>query len=133
MLEEMLFYHISILWVALMVLIWGALIPFIYEDKNKMLKALKLHIGIFHGAFLMMAFSGMIAMFFGKIEFNMSMLLMSLAWFFITFFEAKKYFTIHKILDGRKSGEIGDIKKTTLIFESLNLVVISAIVLLSMV
>ncbi len=129
MLEEMQLYHTSLLFIGVLILIWGAMIPFVYTDKNIIVERLKLHIGIFHGSFLMLAFSGMVMMFFAKIEFNLNMFFMVLGYFLITFFEAKKYFTIRKIFNNVKEG---DPKKLTLIYEGLNLAVIFLIILFNL-
>jgi hypothetical protein len=122
MFEEMILYHNILVKILLGLLIVGIIIPFLSKDSNQTIKRLRVYIFFFHGLVTTVAFSGLIAFVFGKIDFNLSILAMIALYIIITVLESLKYLKILKYSDNSK------IKITNIKYSMINILLIVALV-----
>jgi len=122
MFEEMILYHYILVQILLGLLVVGMIIPFLSKDSSKTIKRLRIYMFFFHGLVTTVAFSGLIAFIFGKIDFNMSILAMVALYIIISVLESLKYL---KIL---KYSENSQIKVTNIKYTLINIVLIVALV-----
>jgi len=122
MFDEMVLYHYILVQILLGLLAVGMIIPFLSSDSSKVIKRIRIYMFFFHGLVTTVAFSGLVAFIFGKIDFNMSILAMIVLYIIITVLESLKYL---KIL---KYSENGKIRATNIKYTLINILLIIALV-----
>jgi len=122
MFEEMILYHNILVKILLGLLIVGIIIPFLSKDSNQTIKRLRIYMFFFHGLVTTVAFSGLIAFVFGKIDFNLSILSMILLYIIVSVLESLKYLKILKYSENSK------IKATNIKYTLINILLIVALV-----
>jgi len=122
MFEEMILYHNILVKILLGLLIVGIIIPFLSKDSSQTIKRLRIYMFFFHGLVTTVAFSGLIAFVFGKIDFNLSILAMVALYIIISVLESLKYLKILKYSDNSQ------IKVTNIKYTLINIVLIVALV-----
>jgi hypothetical protein len=91
MFEEMLLYHLILVYILLGVILIGATIPFWNSNYNKTIKRLRIYMFWFHGIMTTVAFSGLVAFVFAKMDFNLRIFTMIMVYISITLLESIKY------------------------------------------
>ena len=91
MFEEMVFYHYILVYALLGLILIGATIPFWSSDYTKTIKRLRVYMFWFHGLITTVAFSGLVAFIFGKIDLNLSMYAMIVIYIILSFLQSVKY------------------------------------------
>jgi len=122
MFEEMILYHNILVKILLGLLVVGIIIPFFSKDSSKTIKRLRIYMFFFHGLVTTVAFSGLIAFVFGKIDFNLSILAMVALYIIISVLESLKYLKILKYSENSK------IKATNIKYTLINILLIVALV-----
>jgi len=122
MFEEMILYHNILVKILLGLLIVGIIIPFLSKDSSKTIKRLRIYMFVFHGLATTVAFSGLIAFIFGKIDFNISILAMILLYIIVSVLESIKYLKILKYSDNSQ------IRATNIKYTLINILLIVALV-----
>jgi len=122
MFEEMILYHNTLVKILLSLLVVGIIIPFLSSESNKTIKRLRIYMFFFHGLVTTVAFSGLIAFVFGKIDFNLSILAMIALYIIISVLESLKYLKILKYSENSK------IKATNIKYTLINILLIVALV-----
>jgi len=122
MFEEMILYHNILVKILLGILIVGIIIPFLSSDSSKTIKRLRIYMFVFHGLATTVAFSGLIAFVFGKIDFNISILAMILLYIIVSVLESIKYLKILKYSDNSQ------IRATNIKYTLINILLIVALV-----
>jgi len=122
MFEEMILYHNTLVKILLSLLVVGIIIPFLSSESNKTIKRLRIYMFFFHGLVTTVAFSGLIAFVFGKIDFNLSILAMIALYIIISVLESIKYLKILKYSENSK------IKATNIKYTLINILLIVALV-----
>jgi len=122
MFEEMILYHNILVKILLGILIVGIIIPFLSSDSSQTIKRLRIYMFVFHGLATTVAFSGLIAFVFGKIDFNISILAMILLYIIVSVLESIKYLKILKYSDNSQ------IRATNIKYTLINILLIVALV-----
>jgi len=122
MFEEMILYHNILVKILLGILLVGITIPFLSSDRAKTIKRLRVYMFFFHGLVTTVAFSGLIAFVFGKIDFNLSILAMIALYIIISVLESLKYLKILKYSDNSQ------IRATNIKYTLINILLIVALV-----
>jgi len=122
MFEEMILYHNILVKILLGLLVVGIIIPFFSKDSSKVIKRLRIYMFFFHGLVTTVAFSGLIAFVFGKIDFNLSILAMVALYIIISVLESLKYLKILKYSNNSQ------IRATNIKYTLINILLIVALV-----
>jgi hypothetical protein len=125
--NEMILYHSMLIKMMLAVLIVGLMIPFLSGECAKTIKRMRIYMFVSHGLLTMIAFSGMVAFVFADMAFNLSIVVMIVAFFAMIGIEVVKY---KKILKSRLE-PISCLKKsrlTAVMYTILNIAIIAGLV-----
>ncbi|KIM07663.1 MAG: hypothetical protein KU29_06635 [Sulfurovum sp. FS06-10] len=114
--NEMILYHSMLIKMMLAVLIVGLMIPFLSGECAKTIKRMRIYMFVSHGLLTMIAFSGMVAFVFADMAFNLSIVVMIVAFFAMIGIEVVKY---KKILKSRL---------TAVMYTILNIAIIAGLV-----
>jgi len=96
MFNEMVLYHFILIEILLAVSIIGFTIPILSKNYNLVIKRMRIYIFVFHGLIASVAFSGLVAFIFAKMELSLTIYAMILAFITIPTIESIKYLKILK-------------------------------------
>jgi len=123
MFEEMVFYHSLLIYFLIGVLFVGATIPFWSSDLAKTIRRERIYMFWSHGTITTVAFSGLVAFIFGKMNWNLSIIAMIVVYILLIIFESIKYMKILK-LSKTKENPIREIKSITIGYTIINILLI---------
>ncbi len=124
--DEMVLYHAILLKAMLGVLFIGMIIPFLTIECSKTIKRMRIYMFVSHGLITMIAFTGVIAFVFGKIPFNIDIILMIVAFLSMIMVEVLKYKKILKA--GTVEGCAKRAKVIAILFTLINIAIIAGLV-----
>ena len=111
MFNEMVEYHSILIYLTIGLLGISILIPLITKDREKIIKRMRVYMFFIHSFFAMVAFSGLVAFMFAKMDFDLSISAMIVVYISITIVESIKYIKMLKLDDISKIRAV-DIKYT---------------------
>lgn len=124
--DEMILYHSVLIKAMLGVLLVGMIIPFLTKECSKTIKRMRIYMFVSHGLITMIAFTGLIALIFAKMDLTINIILMIVAFLVMIMIEVLKY---KKIL---RTGKSEDCVKTgrasVIIYTVLNIAIIAGMV-----
>ena len=129
--EEMILYHSVLIQTMLGVLIVGMIIPFLSSACSKTIKRTRIYMFVSHALLSMMAFTGMIAFVFAKMEMRWDIGAMIVAFLVMIMVEVFKYKKILKA--GTDEGCAKNNQMVAIGYTLLNILIISAFFLYEMV
>ena len=125
--SEMIMYHAILIKMMLAVLIIGMIIPFLGSDCAKTVKRTRIYMFASHGLLSMIAFSGLVAFVFAEMSFNLSIIVMIVAFFAMIMLEVAKYKTILKGRSDAKSC-VKKARTTAVFYTIVNIILIAGLV-----
>ena len=125
--NEMVLYHDILVKMLLGLLLIGLITPFLSLDCIKIVKRKRIYIFAVHGMLSVVAFSGLVAMVFAKIPFNVSIVVMIVAYVVVSALEGIKHI---KIMRSRFNKEecIQKIRTLTLKYTLASIATVAALV-----
>ncbi len=125
--DEMILYHAFLIKSMLVLLLIGIIIPFLSSDCAKSIRRARIYMFFSHGLLSMIAFSGLIALIFAKINLTIDMIMMILFFFIMIMLEVFKY---KKILKGVSDKESCNKKAriNSVLFGLINIAIIAGMV-----
>ena len=124
--EEMILYHAVLLKAMLGVLVVGMIIPFLTSECSKTIKRMRIYMFVSHGLITMIAFTGLIALVFAKMDLSMEIIVMIVAFLAMIMIEVLKYKKILKA--GTTEGCTKKARTTAIMFTLLNIAIIAGLV-----
>jgi len=124
--EEMILYHAVLLKAMLGILVVGIIIPFLSSECAKTIKRMRIYMFVSHGMLTMIAFTGLIAFVFAKIDLNLEVIVMIVAFLVMIMVEVLKYKKILKA--GNSDGCAKKAKVTAMIYTLINIAIIAGLV-----
>ena len=125
--EEMIFYHAILLKAMLGVLIVGMIIPFLSAECSKTIKRMRIYMFVSHALITMIAFTGLIAFVFGKIDMNFSIIMMIVAFLAMIMIEVLKYKKVLRTGTSQGCAKTG--RASVIIYTVLNIAIIAGLVI----
>ena len=123
---EMVTYHSVLIKAMLGVLIIGMIIPFLTTECSKTIKRMRIYMFVSHGLITMIAFTGLIAFVFAKMDLSLEIIIMIVAFLVMIMVEVLKY---KKVLKAGKDEDCAkSSRKTVLLFTLINIVIIAGLV-----
>jgi hypothetical protein len=123
---EMIVYHAVLLKAMLGVLIIGMIIPFLSSDCSKTIKRMRIYMFVSHGLITMIAFTGLIAFIFAKMDLSLEIIVMIVAFLVMIMVEVLKYKKILKA--GTTEGCAKKSKTSAIMFTLINIAIIAGLV-----
>jgi len=123
---EMILYHSVLIKAMLGVLIIGMIIPFLSTECSKTIKRMRIYMFVSHGLLTMIAFTGLIAFVFAKMELSLEIIVMIVAFLVMIMVEVLKYKKILKA--GNAEGCSKKSRVTTIVYTLINIAIIAALV-----
>jgi predicted ABC-type exoprotein transport system permease subunit len=123
---EMITYHSILIKAMLGVLFIGMIIPFLTTECSKTVKRMRIYMFVSHGLITMIAFTGLIALIFAKMDFNLEIIVMIVAFLVMIMVEVLKYKKILKAKNSEGCSKKGRV--STLLFTSINIAIIAWLV-----
>jgi len=123
---EMILYHSVLIKAMLGVLFIGMIIPFLSSECSKTVKRMRIYMFVSHGLLSMIAFTGLIAFVFAKMDISIEIITMIAAFLVMIMVEVFKYKKILKaeVLDGcAKKARV-----TAVVYTFINIAIIAALV-----
>ena len=124
--EEMIIYHSILIKAMLGVLIIGMIIPFLTTECSKTIKRMRIYMFISHGLITMIAFTGVIAFVFAKMDFNLEIIVMIVAFLVMAMVEVFKYKKILKA--GNSEGCTKTSRTSAILYTLINIAIIAGLV-----
>lgn len=124
--EEMILYHAVLLKAMLGVLVVGMIIPFLTSECSKTIKRMRIYMFVSHGLITMIAFTGLIAFVFAKMDLHIDIIVMIVAFLAMIMIEVLKYKKILKA--GTQEGCTKKARTTAIMFTILNIAIIAGLV-----
>jgi len=124
--EEMIVYHAVLLKAMLGVLVIGMIIPFLSSECSKTIKRMRIYMFVSHGLITMIAFTGLIALIFAKIDLSIDIIVMIVAFLVMIMVEVLKYKKILKT--GSKEGCKKSSRTTAIVYTLINIAIIAGLV-----
>lgn len=123
---EMILYHAVLLKVMLGILVVGMIIPFLSSECSKTIKRMRIYMFVSHGVLTMIAFTGLIAFVFAKMEMSFDIIVMIVAFLVMIMVEVLKYKKILRA--GNVEGCVKKARVTAVIYTLINIAIIAALV-----
>lgn len=125
--DEMVLYHALLIKMVLGLLVVGMVIPFLSSDCTKTINRKRIYMFFLHGLLAAVAFSGLVAMVFAQISFDLSMAVMIVAYIAMSVLESIKYLTMIK---SRSTPETCNtvMRKVTLSYTPISILIIVLLV-----
>jgi hypothetical protein len=123
---EMIVYHAVLLKAMLGVLVVGMIIPFLSSECSKTIKRMRIYMFVSHGLITMIAFTGLIALIFAKMDLSMDIIIMIVAFLVMIMVEVLKYKKILKA--GTTEGCAKKAKTSAIVFTLINIAIIAGLV-----
>jgi len=123
---EMVVYHSVLIKAMLGVLIIGILIPFLSSECSKTIKRTRIYMFVSHGLLTMIAFTGLIAFVFAKMDMSIEIIVMIAAFLVMIMVEVLKYKKILRA--GNGEGCAKKARVTAFVYTLLNIAIIAALV-----
>ena len=124
--EEMIFYHAILLKAMLGVLVVGMIIPFLSSECSKTIKRMRIYMFVSHALITMIAFTGLIAFVFGKVDLKIDIIVMIISFLTMIMIEVVKY---KKLLrTGTSEGCAKTGRASVIIYTILNIAIIAGLV-----
>ncbi len=124
--EEMILYHAILLKAMLGVLIVGMIIPFLTNECATTIKRMRIYMFVSHGLITMIAFTGLIALIFAKMDLSMSIIVMIASFLVMIMVEVLKYKKILKA--GTTDGCTKKARSSAILFTIINIAIIAGMV-----
>ena len=124
--EEMILYHAVLLKAMLGVLVVGMIIPFLTSECSKTIKRMRIYMFVSHGLITMIAFTGLIAFVFAKMDLHIDIIVMIVAFLAMIMIEVLKYKKILKA--GNKEGCTKKARTSAIMFTLINIAIIAGLV-----
>jgi len=124
--EEMIIYHAILLKAMLGVLVIAMIIPFLTTECSKTIKRMRIYMFVSHGLITMIAFTGLIALIFAKIDLSIDIIVMIVSFLVMIMVEVLKYKKILKA--GSKEGCTKSSRKTAIVYTLINIAIIAGLV-----
>jgi hypothetical protein len=124
--NEMVAYHSILIKAMLGVLMVGMIIPFLTTECSKTIKRMRIYMFVSHGLITMIAFTGLIAFVFAKMDLNLSIIVMIVAFLVMAMVEVFKYKKILKA--GDKEGCSKTSRASAVIYTLINIAIIAGLV-----
>ena len=124
--DEMILYHAILLKAMLGVLVIGMIIPFLTSECSKTIKRMRIYMFVSHGLITMIAFTGVIAFVFAKMDLSMEIIVMIVAFLAMIMIEVLKYKKILKA--GTAEGCTKKARTTAILFTLINIAIIAGLV-----
>jgi hypothetical protein len=123
---EMIVYHAVLLKAMLAILVVGMIIPFLTSECGKTIKRMRIYMFVSHGMLTMIAFTGLIAFVFAKMDLNLEIIVMIVAFLVMIMVEVLKYKKILKV--GNAEGCVKKARVTAVLFTLVNIAIIAGLV-----
>jgi len=124
--EEMIVYHALLLKIMLGILLIGMIIPFLGKECSATIKRMRIYMFVSHGLLTMIAFTGLIAFVFAKMDLQGDIIVMIGAFLAMIMIEVLKYKKILKA--GESEGCAKKARTTATLFTLLNIAIIAGLV-----
>ncbi len=128
MFDEMVLYHSILIDTLFGLFIISLVIVYIGDSYKKIIKRLRVYMFFFHGITTGVAFSGLVAFVFAKIDFNLTILAMIIIYLAISILESIKYI---KIVKSDKSLE--RVRTISIKYTVINILLVVSLVIWKMV
>jgi len=123
---EMIAYHSILIKAMLGVLLVGMIIPFLTSECSKTIKRMRIYMFVSHGLITMIAFTGLIALIFAKMDLNLEIIIMIVAFLVMIMVEVLKY---KKILKAGTNDDCATTsRKSAILFTIINIAIIAGLV-----
>ncbi|NOZ90055.1 MAG: hypothetical protein GXO60_02085 [Epsilonproteobacteria bacterium] len=122
MFNEMVSYHSILIYLTIVLLGISILIPFMTKEREKIVKRMRIYMFFIHSFITMVAFSGLVAFIFAKMDFDLSIFTMIVVYISITMAESVKYI---KML---KASEISEMRAINIKYTLLSILQIVALI-----
>jgi len=123
---EMITYHSVLIKAMLGVLVIGMVIPFLTTECSKTVKRMRIYMFVSHGLITMIAFTGLIALVFAKMDLNLEIIVMIVAFLVMIMVEVLKYKKILKAGNREDCSKIS--RKSAILFTIINIAIIAGLV-----
>jgi len=123
---EMVTYHSVLIKAMLGLLIIGMIIPFLTTECSKTIKRMRIYMFASHGLITMIAFTGLIALVFAKIDWSLDIIIMIVAFLVMIMVEVLKYKKILKA--GTNEGCSKTSRTSAILFTVINIAIIAGLV-----
>jgi len=123
---EMILYHSVLIKAMLGVLLIGMIIPFLSSECSKTVKRMRIYMFVSHGLLSMIAFTGLIAFVFAKMDMSIEIITMIAAFLVMIMIEVFKYKKILKV--GSSNGCAKKGRVTAVIYTLINIAIIATLV-----
>jgi len=123
---EMVTYHSVLIKAMLGVLVIGMVIPFLTSECSKTIKRMRIYMFVSHGLITMIAFTGLIALVFAKMDLNLEIIVMIVAFLVMIMVEVLKYKKILKA--GNSEGCTKASRTSAILFTVINIAIIAGLV-----
>jgi len=123
---EMVTYHSVLIKAMLGVLLIGMIIPFLTTECSKTVKRMRVYMFVSHGLITMIAFTGLIALVFVKMDLSINIIVMIVAFLVMIMVEVLKYKKVLKA--GSSDGCEKSSRKTVMLYTLINIAIIAGLV-----
>jgi len=123
---EMILYHAVLLKAMLGILVVGMIIPFLSSECAKTIKRMRIYMFVSHGMLTMIAFTGLIALVFAKMDLSLEIIVMIVAFLVMIMVEVFKYKKILKA--GTVDGCAKKARVTAVLYTLINIAIIAGLV-----
>jgi len=123
---EMIAYHSILIKAMLGVLLVGMIIPFLTTECSKTIKRMRIYMFVSHGLITMIAFTGLIALVFAKMDLSLEIIVMIIAFLVMIMVEVLKYKKILKVGNGEGCSKTS--RKSAILFTLINIAIIAGLV-----
>ena len=124
--SEMILYHAVLLKAMLGILVVGMIIPFLSTECAKTIKRMRIYMFVSHGMLTMIAFTGLIALVFAKMDLSLEIIVMIAAFLVMIMVEVFKYKKILK--SGTVEGCTKKARVTAVVYTLINIAIIAGLV-----
>ncbi len=128
MFSEMVLYHSLLVYILLALEIVSLSILFLGSEYKKIVKKMRVYMFFFHGLTTTVAFSGLVAFVFAKMDFNLNIVAMIVVYILLSILESIKYLKILK-----KSKNIKEIRVIGVKYTIINILLILALIVVEII